>query len=916
MPAGGEACADPSRLLLASPVHKERRTIRAEIPVGLGCAWSTVEGRHSTPVEPSRAGRRVFISYRRQDSAGHTGRLADHLLDRFGSGSVFMDVESIEAGADFTETIVRSIDDSDAVLVVIGPDWLAATGPDGRRRLDDSGDFVRIEIEASLRSEKRLIPVLVGGATMPSEDRLPASIAALARRNALELQDRRWREDVDALVDVLEGRGRGGVGNLPVQPTPFLGRERELAEVTDLLRRQDIRLLTLTGPGGIGKTRLAIQAATKLAHTYPGGAWFVGLAALTDPELVLAELAAVLEVQEGGEGSLLTALSRRLSRARTLVVLDNLEQLLPQAADPLAELSATAPTLDLVVSSREQLHVAVEREYPLDTLSEEEAFELFVERARATRRGFEPRDHAERRTIGLICHRLDRLPLAVELAAARVKVLPPARLLDRLEQRLPLLTRGARDAPERQRTLRATIAWSYDLLSEDERQLFERLAVFAAGCTLEAAETVTGTDLDTLQALVERNLVRTQDELGGEPRYVMLETIREFALERIEERPDVDDLRRRHAEHFAAVARVAEVEMKLPGGQDWFDRLDAEHDNHRTALRWALDGGDPDLGLGLAARLWLVWWLRRPLSEARRWLAEALDRTPPIASDVRALALDAAGFFAVEQGEDGTALLEESIACAREAGALPIQALATTNLSGALPSARRDEIVPLAQEGVRLARLSGDRWVLSVTLNNLGEAHRRAGDLGSATLAYEESLTLGREGGNSPLVALVLTNLAEIAIVSDGFSRAQELSRMALELAEKEGDRSHASGALTVLGWAALGEGLLDRAVGQFREALALLNDLGQSLWAVNVLHGLAGVAAGAGDAIRAARLEAVAARSDRILGHAPSAADSGIHTRYLDELRASTSTSVWEAAADEGEAMSLEDGIAYALSD
>jgi predicted ATPase len=829
---------------------------------------------------------------------------------------VFMDVESIEAGADFTEAIARAIDDSDAVMVVIGPGWLDAIGPDGRRRLDDSGDFVRIEIEASLRSDTRVVPVLVGGARMPSEDELPAPIAALARRNAVELLDRRWREDVDALVDVLEGRGKAVVGNLPVQPTPFLGREREVAEVIGLLRRQDIRLLTLTGPGGIGKTRLAIQASTKLANTYPGGAWFVGLAALTDPELVLAELAVVLDVQEGGAGSLVDALAARLSRARTLVVLDNLEQLLPEAAGPIAELSAAAHTLDLVASSREPLHLAAEREYPVGTLPDDEALTLFVERARRVRSDFVLRDDSERQAIAQICATLDNLPLAIELAAARIKLLPPAKLLERVEQRLPLLTGGARDAPARQRTLRATIAWSYDLLSEDERQVFERLAVFAGGCTLEAAEAVTGVDLDTLQALVERNLVRTQDEPGGEPRYVMLETIREFALERIEERPDVDDLRRLHAEHFAAVARVAEVEMKLPNRQRWIDRLDAEHDNHRAALRWALDGADPDLGLGLAARLWLVWWLRRPLSEARRWLAEALDRTPPVASDVRALALDAAGFFAVQQGEDGTALLEEGIRCAREAGALSIQALATTNLSGALPSARRDEIVPLAQEGVRLARLSGDRWILSVTLNNLGEAHRTAGDLGSATLAYDESLTLGREGGNSPLVALVLTNLAEIAMVSNECSRAEELSRMALELAEREGDRNHVSGALTVLGWAALGEGLLDRAVGHFREALVLLSDLGQALWAVNVLHGLAGVAAGAGDAIRAARLEAVAARSDQILGHAPSAADSGIHTRYLDELRASTSSSVWEAAADEGEAMSLEDGIAYALSE
>jgi predicted ATPase len=855
--------------------------------------------------------RRVFLSYRREDAAGHAGRLTDHLLDRFGQGSVFVDVDSIEAGADFTAEIERAIAGSDAVLVVIGPGWLDARTPSGVRRLDEPADFVRREVEAALSSEVRVIPVLVGGAEMPAEAELPDSIAALAHRNAVELQDRRWREDVDALVDVLEGHGRGTVGNLPPQPTPFLGRERELAELTELVRSQDVRLLTLTGPGGIGKTRLAIQAAAKLVHTYPGGAWFVGLGALTDPGLVLVEIARVLEVFDATEDRLVPAIVERVARARTLVVLDNLEQILPGAAGPIADLSSAAPMLDVLCSSREPLRVSAEREYPVPTLSEHEAEALFIQRARAADPGFEPQGAAEQRAIGEVCDRLDRLPLAIELAAARTKMLRPGALLHRLEQRLPLLTGGARDVPERQRTLRATIAWSYDLCSETERELFERLAVFSGGWTLEAAEAVCGADLDTLQSLVERSLVRREPE--GR-RFQMLETIREFANERFERKPHADALRRLHAKYFVADAEQADAVLQGgPPQREQIAHLDAEHDNHRAILRWALGGTDSELALRLAAQLGPVWWLRRPLSEARRWLTEALEAAPPVATRARSLALDWAGFLAGEQGEDGTALLEASIECAKEAGDVAIQALATTNLAGNLPASRRKESVPLAREGVRLARISGQRWVLAIALNNLGETYRQLGETAAATGAYEEGLAAARDLNHPSLIALCLANLAEIAVAHDP-AHARSLAAESLALAEEIGDRRHTSVAQTVLGWAALAEGKLDEALEWFGEGLTLTRDLGHAQWAFNILYGFAGVAAAKGEVARAARLEAAAARSERILGHQPTAADAGIHRRYLDELRSSTDRAIWEAETRAGEAMSLDEAIAYAL--
>src|SRR5437899_3322253 len=337
--------------------------------------------------------------------------------------------------------------------------------------------------------------------------------------------------------------------NLPVPPTQLVGRDREIDDLLELLRRDDVSVVTLTGAGGSGKTRLVLQAAAEAAEDYADGVWFVGLAALTDVDLVTAAIAQTFGLREGSGRTYGEVLGDYLRSRRLLLVLDNLEQLLPEVAPVVADFAAEFAGVDFLATSREPLRIGAEREYPVPRLAAAEAVILFAERAGLELDGDRP-------AVAAICARLDGLPLAIELAAARVKVLPPAKLLERLEERLPLLTGGAREAPERQRTLRATIAWSHDLLDEHEQQLFARLAVFAGGCTLEAAEAVCDAEVDTLGSLLEKNLLRRD-----ESRYRMLETIREFARERFDEAADADEIRRRHAEHFLAIAREAQPEL-------------------------------------------------------------------------------------------------------------------------------------------------------------------------------------------------------------------------------------------------------------------------------------------------------------------------------------------------------------------
>ncbi|MEK6274503.1 MAG: tetratricopeptide repeat protein [Actinomycetota bacterium] len=564
--------------------------------------------------------------------------------------------------------------------------------------------------------------------------------------------------------------------NLPIQLTPLIGREHEVEDLLTVLRRDDVRLLTLTGAGGTGKTRLALQVAAELVEEFEDGVFWVSLAWISDPELIVPTIAQTLGVREVPGESLPATLVTYIDEKRLLLLLDNFEQVLG-AAPAVAEMLAACPMLELLVTSRECLHVSGEWEYPLQPLVEGDAVALFSERARAAQPDFKANA-----AVGAICRALDGLPLAIELAAARVKVLQLEQILARLEHRLELLTGGTRDSPERQRTLRATIGWSYDLLDEEEQSIFARLAVFVGGCTLAAAEQICMAELDTLHSLVDKSLLRQTE--GG--RFSMLETIREYATERLDESSRGDELRRRHVEHYLALAEDESDE------RTWLARLAAEHDNVRAALIFQRGEGEPALLLRFCRVLGPFWFLRGYWDEGRTWLEDALALAPE-PTVMRGNALRELSSLEWHRDlERGRAAAEEAIAIFRALGDEDGLAGSLTSagtflsMSGATAEAR-----VLFEEAAEVATRSGNRKNLSMALGNLGSVAFMEHDYEGACDFFEQVLEISRTIGHRYGTAVAISNLGMAAFqlghYADALTRFQESLVVSRDIEYKEG---------------------------------------------------------------------------------------------------------------------------------
>lgn len=649
-------------------------------------------------------------------------------------------------------------------------------------------------------------------------------------------------------------------GNLPSQLTTFVGRGGEIGAVRNLLEQN--RLVTLTGPGGTGKTRLSLRVAEESQPSFEDGAYFVRLAPITDPALVVPTIATTLGLREDPTTRPFDSLVAHLDGKNVLLVLDNFEQVI-RAAPDIGQLLGSTEGTRIICTSREPLGVAGEQEYPvppltlpdpahlppLEALTQYEAVALFIERAKAVQPGFAVTDE-NAPAVAEITARLDGLPLAIELAAARVKILAPDAILARLGDRLSLLAGGPRDLDARQQTLRDAIAWSYDLLDETERQLFARLAVFMGGFSLDAAEAVCspndelGMDsLEGIASLVNKSLLRQMSLDHPEPRFVMLETIREYAIERLSESPGADEIRRRHAEYFRDLAERAAPELLGPNQATWLDDLWHEHDNLRTALEWAEREGNIETALRTGAALWRFWQMRGYLREARERLTALLrvadsDDHP----HVRARALEAAGGVTYWMGDFAAAqeLYEESLETWRNLGDTREIAGALYNLSFVFsvppePEGDAAKALELLQESLALFREVGDRSGISRALWGLANEYRSGGDPASARAPALEGLAMQRELGDRFSEGWSLHGLGLISLDLGEFIQARDWFEQALRIFGDAGDLSGIALILADLAGVAVGEKDMERAARLFGAATAIEEEVGTGLVATSV---------------------------------------------------------------------------------
>jgi predicted ATPase/class 3 adenylate cyclase len=707
--------------------------------------------------------------------------------------------------------------------------------------------------------------------------------------------------------------------NLPVQPTALIGRENELVTICGLLHRADVRLVTLTGPGGTGKTRLGFQVAAELLDDFADGISFVNLAPISDPHLVAVAVTQTLGIKEQAGRMLLDSLKDWLREKQLLLLLDNFEQIVV-AAPLVGELLASAPGLNVLATSRMPLHLSGEREFavaplglpprsiaPYRTastaggrtsenrtldptvaavadLSQYAAVRLFIERAQAVKADFAV-TNANALAVTEICYQLDGLPLAIELAAARVKLFPPQALLTRLSSRLTLLTAGARDLPARHQTIRTTIDWSYQLLDAGEQRLFACLGVFVGGWTLEAAAAVCNMDaklgmdvVDGIAALLEQSLVRQSEELEGEPRFTMLETIREYALEQLVARGEAEAVQRQHAEFFLALAEEAEPQLFFTLRAHWLERLEHEYGNLRAALRWFTDQQAVETSLRLGGMLCSFWEVRGYLTEGRKWLAEllALAAAKPRTAE-RAKALLGAGNLASLQGDYVSAetLLTESLAIGREVG----------NQRGAA-------------------------WSLA----SLGWVRHIQGDAAAAHRLLEESATIGREVGDTSVTAFALHSLAQVRERQGDLATARAYEEESLAIWRGLRDPRNMAFTLVVLGRLAFAQGDDAAARAWWNEGLAIAAEV-RDPWCIGCFLGsFVALAVSQQQPVRALRLAVATDVVFQMVGTPLPLATGELVEHGRAQAMQVVDTNTQARARAEGQAMTLEQAVAYAL--
>ncbi len=683
--------------------------------------------------------------------------------------------------------------------------------------------------------------------------------------------------------------------NLPIQATPFVEREHETEAVRQKLLNPDIHLLTLTGPGGIGKTRLGLQVAAEMLDDFADGVFFVPLAPVNDASLVLSTIAQVLNVREAAGVSLIEMLQNHLSKKHLLLFLDNFEQVI-SAASFVSHLLAVAPNLKVLVTSREILHIYGEHNYPvsaltvpdpkhlpsLERLTQFEAVRLFIQRAQAVKSDFEV-TNINAPAVAEICHRLDGLPLAIELAAARVRLLSPENLLLRLESRLRLLTGGARDLPGRQQTLRGTIAWSYDLLNADEKTLFQRLAVFAGGFTLEATEAVCNPDnnllleiVDGVEALTDKSLLK-REERGEEPRFFMLETIREYAVEIFSKDDGAGALRRSHFDYFLKFAKQARSFLEKSEQAIWLNRLESEHDNLRAAILWAKENRLTKQGAQVADALSLFWLMRGYPTEGRARLAEILSqRDDLIDKELYARLLNQAGLLARYQRDYKSA-------------------------------------AAFISESLEISRKLGDQHAIANALANLGFVVLHQENLAQANEYYLEALAIYQELNREQGIADSSSNLALIEFCKGNYETAYYYNEESLLLWQKLEDKQGIAWALSHIGNVALQQGQYTEAQDFLGRSLTIALETGIKWQIAYALEGYASLAAAHKQSQQALCLASFCNELRRSI-HMPL---SPLYRTLFER----TMISVWQvldekstsAAQVTGQNMSLEDAINYA---